>query len=676
MKRMFAVLCLAQAWAGLAASAAGGAPQDPDLTQLVAEAAKCQTGQSLEPFRLMEDLIRQSSTNAALRKPIESALVQLLATNTTFEARRFACKQLGFVGGKGALDALERLLQNDDTAPLACLALTTFPHGKADAILRRSLLFAAGRTRVQVINTLGDRRDSESVSLLAAEAHEPARAAAEAAIAALGKIGGEAAAKALASLNHLTDPGLQLALSEASLRIAERWLAAGDKPRAAKAFEALLAPSEPIQVRRSALAALFPLDKDGGESRMLQVLRGTNSALKPIAIARVATLSDEAASSIFSSEIYHLPSIEQAWLLGSLSLRADVDARLTISTCLSSSDEVVRRAATDALGRIGDDWYVPMLAHALAASKSPEETRGLENALAGLAGGGATDKAISAEISRASGTAGAALMSALVRRIGLGANPLLMTQLEQIDPIMARFAFRSLGRTASVDDLGGMLHALAALRDPEVRPDAQAAVEKVLTRLPEVARRSILLRDTLSRTDYVDSRCSLLGLLPVAPDAAALAAAKAATGDVDAKIREAAIRALGDWPNLGAWDTLAACYHHPEREALRWVAMRGLVRLVEEENANPSPRFIEHYRQLVAGARSAVDLKVILGALPGAAHPEALQIAVSMLTNPAVRAEAELAVRKIAEAIKVQHPAAAEEALNKLAGATAKEPPQ
>ena len=541
-------------------------------------------------------------------------------------------------------------------------------------MLRQALAFADGRARVQILNTIGDRRDAGSLDLLTSSASDKDHAVAEAAIAALGKIGGDRAAKALAAVGSSSQPALQEALAEASLCLAEQFIAAGKPEVATPILTNLLAPSQPLQVQRSALAALFPLDKDAGELRMMNVLRGTNAALKPIAIAGVVSLPDHSASSVFSTEIYHLQPVEQAWLIESLAVRADVDARLTITTCLSSPYDVVRCASATAIGHIGDSWYVPMLAHALSVAKSREEIHVIENAVVLLSGGGATDKAISEAISRSSGPAGAALMSAVIRRIGLAANPLLLTQLSQIDPTMAKFAFRALGRTAGPEDIGPILQALILLHDPDVRPDAQSAVEKVLSRLPDISRRSEILREALGRTDYLDSRCSLICLLPIAADAPALAAVKAAAADPEAKVREAALRALADWPNLSAWDMLAASYRQPERASLRWIAMRGMVRLVEEENAQPSPHFIEHYRQLIAGAHNAADLKVILGALPGAADPGALQLAVSMLDNPDVRPEAELAIRKIAAAIQAQHPAAAEEALKKLAALAPKGP--
>lgn len=72
------------------------------------------------------------------------------------------------------------------------------------------------------------------------------------------------------------------------------------------------------------------------------------------------------------------------------------------------------------------------------------------------------------------------------------------------------------------------------------------------------------------------------------------------------------------------------------------------------------------YRALIAGARGAADLKLILGALGGYGQPEALALALPLLSNPEVRPEAIMAVRRIAEATKAQNPGLAEEALKRL----------
>ena len=208
-------LCIGLALASPATSRA--APAQADITKLVAEAATYQAGQSREPFRRIEELVRQSS--AALRKQLEAGLVQLLASSSTFEARRFACKQLGIIGSKSALPALAELLKSDETAGIACLALTTYPPGKADEILRAALPSAPAAARIQIINTLGDRQDANAVKLLTRLAADADSSIARAALASLGKIGDQAAWRAIEALPRDSNSVLQPALTEATLQI-------------------------------------------------------------------------------------------------------------------------------------------------------------------------------------------------------------------------------------------------------------------------------------------------------------------------------------------------------------------------------------------------------------------------------------------------------------------------
>ena len=138
----------------------------PEISKLVAEAATYQPGQSREALRRIEELVGQSTSDAATRQALEVGLVQLLAPSSTFEACRFACKQLGIIGSKSALPTLGGMLKSDENVSIACLALTTYPPGQADDTLRSALASAPTAARIQIINTLGDRRDSHSVKPL------------------------------------------------------------------------------------------------------------------------------------------------------------------------------------------------------------------------------------------------------------------------------------------------------------------------------------------------------------------------------------------------------------------------------------------------------------------------------------------------------------------------------
>ncbi len=630
----------------------------------MAEAATYQPGQSREPFRRIEELVGQPSSS--VRKHLEAGLVRLLAPTSTFEARRFACKQLGIIGGNHSLPALAELLKTEETAGIACLALTTYPPGKADDILRTALPKAPGAARIQIINTLGDRRDTKSVTLLTQAAADADLAVAKAAIAALGKIGSPAAWTAIASCSKNANPALQSALTEATVRCADSLARSGDRKTAMPIYEGLLAPSQPAYVRRGALNALLRLDKAYAQARILEILHGTDTTLKPVAIANVRALPPGNASDVFADELTRLQPQEQVWMIDSLAARGDVPASTAIGGSLASPDATVRRAAISALGRIGDAWCVPLFVIALDQSKDAEERRALESALISLRGGAQTDSAIVTALQKSAGSTRASLVSAVAGRQGPTANSLLLAEAGQADPVVAKAALRALSKTTTGVEVPALLKLLTQTRDAEVCSEAESAAAQAIARMDDPASRSSLVREALTRAPSVDSRIALLGLLPACGDDDALATLKAAATHGDTRVRDAVVRALADWPNASAWDALADIYRQPATDALRGLALRGLVRLVGEENAHPGAQLSEHYRQLLAGAHADADLRLILGALGGAAQPEALELALPLLDNPGVRAEAAVAVKKIAEAIKPQHPKAAQEALDRL----------
>ena len=636
-----------------------------DLPKLIADAAKYESGQNAEPLQQIEQLLRDSAGKPALRAQLEAGLVQLLAPGATFEARRFACQWLAAIGTDASLPALARLLANDETAGIACLALSSRRSPQVTAILRTALASARGRTRLQLIGALGNHQDAQSVQMFAQLARDADAAVAEAAILALGKIGSAPARDAIAALRKEARPAPVSAIDEATLRVAQQLSAAGDRKAASALHTELLRRESPANVRRGALAALIALDTDGGRQRILDTLRRPDAALTPVAIAGVASLKSAGASETFGAMLPKLSPAAQVWMIEALAGRGDAAARSCVLAQVSATDAAVRRAAIFAVGKIEDAKAVPVLAKALAGAKSPDELQEIEVALGRLHGGVATDEAIVVQLKRSSARTKVALFSALARRGARAAVPALLTEAGGSDVETVQAAFRTLGRIAGGADLPALLEKLVNLKAADARADAESAAARTMAKIADVCRRSEAVRATLAKTSDVEGRCSLLRLAPKAADAGALAALVAAGGNKEPRIRDASVRALAAWPDATGWNALLAIYQRPENDRHRTLALRALVRLAGDLNARPDAALIERYRQLLSGARGD-DRKLILGALAGVAHPDALQLALPLLSDAGSRAEAELAVKKIAASIRAQHPQAAQAALERL----------
>ncbi len=625
-----------------------------DLDQLVADTAKWESSQSQEPLRQFEQLARESVGKKKERAEVEAALVKLLAPTSTFEARRFACQLLSVFGSDSSVAAIAKLLNDDKTIGIACLAFGNRPSAKADKALRAALSAAKGRGQLEIISTLGNRRDAKAVKALAELAQSDDAVAADTAIRALGKIASEPAAKVLAELRKKTNPPCSDSLADASLRCAGALVAAGKAKAAAAICEELVVPAQSAHVRRGAFKGLLASDADGGQQRILQTLRGSDATLKPVAIAAVSSLRNQNASETLAAELPKLSSQEQIWLIEALAVRADAAARAAILGRLDSSDATVRLAAATAIGRIGGATAVKPLAKALAAAKDDNDVRAFQSALAELPSDRDVDKAIIAEVKSAQGEARARLIGALGTRRTPKIIDLLFEEATSKEDIVATAAYRVLAKAGAGDNLPRLLKQYVELPNTDLRFDVEGFVQQAIVATDDVSLRSKATCDALEQATLTEARCTLLNFLPSVGDARALKALLAAVNGTDGRERDNAVHALSEWPDMAAWDALYAIFRKPLNEAYRSITLRSLVRLVGDGNAKPDDKLIAHYRELLAGARDAADLKQILGALGGAAHPEALELAKSLLDKPGVQAEAEVAVKKITEALNAK----------------------
>jgi len=165
-----------------------------------------------------------------------------------------------------------------------------------------------------------------------------------------------------------------------------------------------------------------------------------------------------------------LPPTEQVLLIEALACRADPDARAVIRAQISAADPGVRHAALAAVGALEDASAVPLLAQALAAAPTPEESKDVQLALAGLRGNETTDRAIGAALRQAAGKDKPPLMAVLSRRGGRAAVSVLLEQAGDSDERVARAAAQALVRIAD----GGDSASLAALQTAVTGADVRA----------------------------------------------------------------------------------------------------------------------------------------------------------------------------------------------------------
>jgi len=165
------------------------------------------------------------------------------------------------MGTEASVPTLAAMLTEPATSKIAPsdtarYALERIPGSQVDKALRDALGKTSGNAKVGIINSLGQRRDNESVSSLRDLIFSSDPAIAAAAVTALGKIADAKAVKALADAKDRTTGRLRLLVLDSYLNCADQLAAQGKKNEALAIYKELYTPDEPAPIRSAALRGM------------------------------------------------------------------------------------------------------------------------------------------------------------------------------------------------------------------------------------------------------------------------------------------------------------------------------------------------------------------------------------------------------------------------------------
>ena len=286
----------------------------------------------------------------------------------------------------------------------------------------------------------------------------------------------------------------------------------------------------------------------------------------------------------------------------------------------ASEDLVVRRAALEALANIGDPRAGSVLARSVAEA-SPRERNELCSTWLLFAGRRleAGDTAAAAEIA-----------GDLLSDTSHGGS-------DPVRPAALDVLMRAVGGKAAADLTG-------------VKADTSGQMPRAALGDPQPAVREAAVDASALLEAYASgNRKERLALLPVVGrvgGSRALALAASESRSTDPDVREAAVRALSDWPSIAAYDSLLAVAKRKEKINLRVLALRGCVRMVENSPITPTEAVRYHERTLAAAER-AEEKRLVIGALSNLRSPYALKVVAPYVGNDSLGLDAALAAGKI-----------------------------
>jgi len=650
-KELSGVLLSVLLWGWVISPNAGAAINKPDIDKKITAVAAYKQADDRAALIAVERLIRQSQGDPEQRKYIENALARLLESDVSTECREFVCRRLSFIGTADSVPAVAKLLTDEKTVDMACYAIGRNPSAEAGKALRDALEKAGPAVQIRIINLLGDREDAESVETLGSLALAADTQIAQAAVAALGKIGGTKAAQFLVKARAGEDEELRLAATDAYLQCAEDLADAGSSAAALNIYKELTAKNEAPFTRSAAIQGLANVAGPDAVALVVAALKDANRMVRTTAAGCVRTMQGPGVTELFAAQLAISSPADQVLLIAAMADRGDPAALDAITKTAKSSDANVRKASLAAIGRLGAASSVDFLADTAKAATDTEERKTAINSLTMLRGRNVDDTIVK-NMQKAQGPLRAELIGVLSERNAAGAVHALLTEAGSQDSNVRRAAFKALGRLAGRNDLPSLLSLLVDIKGSTGRRDAERAVAAAARRIPDANDQADAVLRKLRGAERIEVRTSLLRVLGGIGNNRALDAIRTALADTDPQVRDAAVRTLSAWPNPAAAQTLLQIYLDSKSSVHRILSLRGLVRiLTAAAEKYPPERAVEIYRRAIDAADAQQDKKLVLSGLANLAHIDALEIALASLDDQTVRTEAALAAVKIAAAI-------------------------
>ncbi len=647
--------------------ALGDYPVDdtPSVDKYMEDAAKYQWGQSRASLTMLSDFVRWAIDHPDVRARTEERFIKFLKRkDASLPGKQFVCRQLSLIGTEKSVPVLVSLLRKEKTSNMARYALERIPGEKVDVELLKALKKTRGLVRIGIVNTLGVRRYAKALSELKKLVYDKDAEVASAAVAAIGRIGGDQAVKILAEAKNKLSGKLRNQVLDAYLACADQYLNKGKSTAANKIYRELYQPKEPVPVRASALRGLILSDLQNGVQTIKEVLQGDDTELQAVAISMIRELPESTDVREIAELLPDLPLEGQIQLLSALADRGDSAARMVVLKATESPEAEVRIAALRALAVLGNSRDVKLLASKAASSRGKESQIARES-LYRLSGPD-IDDTILKTIPDVEPAVKVELIRSLAERGVTKGVDLLFTTAKDEDSKVRVESLKSLGVLAAPGRLSELIQLLLQAQTDTERREAERAVYAVTQKIPPKGGKAEAILAVLPIVKDETSRGSLLQVLGRIGDRKALGILRKSLKSKSDVIKTAAIRALTDWPTPEPAEDLLEVAKTSKNKVHQVLALRGYIRLVDVMHTHPASVTLKMYKTAMELATEANEKRMVLSALANVQSVEALNWAMNYLNDPLLKGEAQAAAVRIAREIYRSYPDECKKAMEKI----------
>ncbi len=623
----------------------------------VKAAAVYRFGDSRQAWDRIEKRVAAVAFKDPERQELASRLVSMLGSDATVEAQQQACTQLSLIGGKAEVPILARQLLNTNLSYYARQALERISDESATLALAESATKAEGVLKLDIIRSLGVRRDPRIIADLVTMAKSRDPQTLSAVIDALAKMGNKKALDGLSELEQGIPDNLRSQFAEAMLRNIQS-LSGNERLATAKPLlKRLVQKENPASIRTAAYVLYWQLAGSEVRSEWIEALTSQDSVAQSAALRSLHRTRN---IDWFNSAMESLDKLSPHCQLQVISLAEEIGTASNVpklTPFASASNKEIAHAAIKALGGIGNETTIQVLS--AIYSKAIEADRKLIVEAWARLRGSSVETQMLASLKNAPAPIQVGLIRALVIRDCRTAATQFLDLCKNDRAEIRREALKALGAVGSAD-LCAPLIALMSSDKNDI-----GAIEEALSGICRRTRQTDAILKALSDSKP-DIQASLLNVLAAIGEKQSKdTIAQFATGS-SGEVQRTAVRLLSEWPDPSPLEDLVKVAVQSSDSTVKALAVRGAARHAAQAKDRSQKSVVELLVQLLNSGAALNETKTVISALGELRSWESLKVLVNKLTDPELANEAAHALIKILESANRQNRTEAQQAIERI----------
>jgi HEAT repeat protein len=617
-----------------------------ELKGLLGQIKTYDYGQSRENLTAFNDLLRVMGNSDEQQVKAEEQMIDFLKSDATLAAKQFICECLSIYGSDESVSVLEEMLTESATENMALFALERIATEDASEVLLDAFSESNGDLKVGIINALGNRRVKEALDEISPLILDSDSKIAYAAIAATGKIGGDAATETLTKA--LSDPNIKLKAEviQAILKCATDYEENRDNKKALTIYQSLNKSMYDHQVRHAALRGIIRTSGQKATDVIVAFFDNENPDNYSIVIPLVREIPDSEDVTPIVDHLLKMKPADQVILLGILAGRKDPVVVKAMEKLSKSSNDQVRIASLTALSQSGDAKIV-LLFVGIAVG-----TEGLDRSTArmglDLLNAPGTDELIVKTIPVSDDLRKIELIRCTSSRNITSASSLLVGELQSSNAEVRIASIKALKNLGSSDQLDTLIGYQMKTKNDQELKELENTIVAISNRIPEPQSQAGFLLANMGKLDNDKMKASYLEMMGRIGDPKSLVVLETALKGKNDDLKTSAIRGLSNWPDSTPANELLSIAKSSTNQIHQTLAIRGYLNLLDQDNTIDNKDKVNMYTEAMTLAKGAPEKRLVLSGIAKVNTPEAFKFATSYLGDQDVNDEAESAVLRIA----------------------------